>query len=499
MGDTTILPLGAAAQEDNDPHRLDYIRKDQYDRPVSARVSASEIRALVLAVVVIAPSLLAVLSLIQLASCWGQQYDLSAGCTLATGLFWLYIIALVAGALSAVLVAVWGRLARVRAEIARASITRDRYSNPVSVAAIHRQDQRMVASYFVSAQQAEIAMAPYKMLPAGLDAYNVSQPAVKADAPALTVSAEQVISLVSDEGWLPWLLDVPHTMIAGSSGTGKTTLARVALAERLRAGYSGLVVDPKGKEWFGLPVVGGGRKFGEILDALASVHAEMGRRFEAYGAGERSFTPMVIVVDEVPDIMDACLDDRRRLVDGRWSRFVRQLGSLAREVQISVILLTQSPLVEDIGMNSAMRKNFSRIALGDEAPILIREERDPKRRAELQNLLRGQRYPAAMYRRGEVHLLDTANVPSLAERRVASPLAWQLSAPARADSKPKIAAYQAWARRLSADAWQAEVRRLASLPGKRRGGYALTIEQIRALVGRDQNTVAALCRDARGE
>jgi len=335
-------------------------------------------------------------------------------------------------------------------------------------------------------------------------AYTLTQPQAK----AIDATPQQIIdmgalpapglALAPDDTWLPWLLEVPHTMIAGSTGTGKTTLARIAVAERLRAGYAGIVVDPKGKEWFGLPVVGGGRKFPEILGTLDDVRAEMGRRFEAYGNGERSFSPLVIVVDEVPDIMDACLDDRRRLVDGRWSRFVRQLGSLAREVQISVILLTQSPLVEDIGMNSAMRKNFSRIALGDEAPILIREERDPKRRAELQNLLRGQGYPAAMYRRGEVHLLDTVNVPSLAARGVSNAQAWQPTPRKAISTADAVSKYQAWARRLDDAAWRAEVQRLATLAGDRRGGYKLTIEQIRALVGRDQNVVATLVREARG-
>ncbi len=433
MGDNkTFMPLGGAAQLDNDDHRHDYIRADQYDKPIAAKMSASEIKAIGLVIGALGPGLLLLLTAVQGVSCWGQRYDFTTGCRLASGLLWTYIVGGVLLALGAAVTLLWGRVQRVRAETARANITRDRYSNPVSVSQVHAQPLEVSAGYFRAAQEAEIAMAPYKMLPAGLDAYSVGNQPTKPEAPAVSLLADSnAAALVSDVEWLTWLAEQPHTMIAGGTGTGKTTLARVSMVERLALGYAGIVVDPKGKEWFGLPVIGGGRKFAEILATLDSIKVEMGDRFEAYGAGERSFQPIAVLVDEVPDIMDACLDDRRRLVDGRWSRFARQLGSLAREIGISVQLMTQSPLVEDIGMNSAMRKNFGRIALGDEAPLLIREERDPKRRAALQDLLRGQQYPAAMMRRGQVHLLDTSNVVNLAARKIVQPLGWT-PAPAKA-------------------------------------------------------------------
>lgn len=252
------------------------------------------------------------------------------------------------------------------------------------------------------------------------------------DAPyeeAEIVPEEDVIGLVPDSEWLSWLTEMPHTMIAGGTGTGKTTLSRIELYERLHIGYAGIVLDPKGKDWYGLPVFGGGRDFEAILSVLDQLHSEMASRFREYNDGQRQFQPIKVLVDEVPDIMDSCLDMRRKLVDGRWSRFARQLGSLAREIGMSVTLMTQSPLVEDIGMNSAMRKNFTRIALGDEAPRLLREERDNKRRAQLQDLLRGQQYPAAMMRRGQVYLLDTSNVPRLAQRYLANPLHWSVAMP----------------------------------------------------------------------
>lgn len=305
---------------------------------------------------------------------------------------------------------------------------RTRYGDPEHVS-VHEGAQalELAVSRYLAATQLEQAIAPHKRY-SGIETLNEgAHTEVKTDlgAPPLLAAPAETSGLIPPDTFLPWLMELHHAMIAGGTGTGKTTFARIVLGERLRQGYSGLVIDPKGKDWYGLPVVGGGRKFGEILSALDSVRQEMDRRFDAYGNGVRDFEPLVVLVDEVPDIMEACRDDRRRVVDGRWMRFVKQLGSLAREVQISVVLLTQSPLVEDVGMNSAMRKNFTRVALGDEAPALIADDTDAKHRQELRELLKGQAYPAALYRRGAVHLLDTASVPTLADRPVRDAQGWQ--------------------------------------------------------------------------
>lgn len=290
-----------------------------------------------------------------------------------------------------------------------------------------------------------------RLFPVAAQVTNTTVPPMLPDPSVIDaepVIEEAPIALVPDSEWRGWLTEMPHTMIAGGTGTGKTTLARIDLYERLSIGYAGIVLDPKGKDWYGLPVYGGGRDFEAILSTLDQLHAEMASRFREYNEGARVFQPIKALVDEVPDIMDSCLDMRRKLVDGRWARFARQLGSLAREIGMSVTLMTQSPLVEDIGMNSSMRKNFTRIALGDEAPRLIREEGDPSRRAQLKDLLRGQQYPAAMFRRGQVHLLDTSNVVRLSQRYLANPLHWSV-APSQ-PIKPVVSAAAHAARAVSA-------------------------------------------------
>lgn len=259
-------------------------------------------------------------------------------------------------------------------------------------------------------------------------------PQPKTEAPLLLTSGP---SLVPDREWLGWLNEAPHGLIAGSTNSGKTTIARIALRQALEGGAAGFVIDPKGKDWYGLPVVGSGRQFAPILSALDGVREEMQQRFLAYGQGERVFTPLVIVVDEVPDIMDACKNARGTISDPRWSLFARSLGSLAREVQIRVWLLTQSPNVEDIGINGGMRANYTRLALREKIPLLLNEDVDPARREALRKLYSGQQHPAAMIRNGQAHLLDTSRVVDLSSQPYRG-MGWLPPVDCQQPTKPSI-------------------------------------------------------------
>lgn len=308
--------------------------------------------------------------------------------------------------------------ARAWLGVQQARVVRTRHGVPVDVVAQMRLDPLLLEAQAV---QLELARAPYLQHP-NLSTLSSSGGA-KAEAPAQL--AAPTIDLVPDSEWLPWLGDAPHGMIAGSTGSGKSTFARLALRQALEVGARGCIVDPKGKDWYGLPVVGAGRQFEPILQALDGVRAELEARYLAYGGGVRDFDPIVVLVDEVPDIMDSCRNERGSVSDARWSQFARSLGSLAREVQIRVVLLTQSPNVEDIGMNSGMRSNYTRIALREKIPLLINEDVDPARREQLRRLYSGQKHPAAIYRDGQVHLLDTRRVVELAAQPVQGARGWQ--------------------------------------------------------------------------
>ena len=286
MADTkTIMPLGAAAQADNyDLTRSDYIRPDQHDRPITTKTSAAEIRAIGFVVGGLGAGLLALLSLVQWVSCWGQSYDLTRGCVAASILFWGYVSFVVVLALAGALVLLWGRVARILAETARANITRDRYSNPVSVRAVHDLSIKETAAFFAMAQQAEIAMAPYKTLPAGLDVYT----ATAAPSPAAPAQLTEAPALIGDNEWLKWIDAMPHLLIAGRTNAGKTTLARAVLSERTKGHEQLLILDPHDQpgKW-SVEATGGGRDFAAILDALAGVLLQAVRP----GPADRSVRP----------------------------------------------------------------------------------------------------------------------------------------------------------------------------------------------------------------
>lgn len=315
---------------------------------------------------------------------------------LSSVLGWLLLLlALVAA------VALVGTLAaRGYVSVQHARVIRTAHGAPVDVVAAMRVDPLVAEAQQIQLRMAE---APYLQYP---NLSTLSQPntaATKPEAPMLLAAGP---ALVPDREWLAWIERTPHLMIAGRTNAGKTTLATAILASRTSEQLA--ILDPHDQpgKWFGSVAIGGGRDYESIFDALEGLLSEMDTRYDAYNAGESRFARLTALIDEVPAIV---LRDKKL-----WAQFASQLGSEARKVNMSMVLLTQSPLVRDIEISSVMRENFTRIALGDQASELLKEETDRTRKQSLLELLKGLEYPAAMEYRGELHLLDTTNVPSLA-------------------------------------------------------------------------------------
>lgn len=319
-------------------------------------------------------------------------------------------------------------------------------------------------------------------------AYTLSssgQPALpQLPGPATPLLPALGLGLVPEADWLGWTDQLPHVLCAGRTDAGKTTLAEAIIARRANAGDRLVILDPhyQAGKWLGLPAIGGGEDYAAIYAAFGELMRESAQRYQQFGAGQptEAFQRLTVIVDEVPAIIQEAVINGKIINQRRyaaWLAFASKLGSTARKVRISVILLSQSHLIRDIYISSAMRENFSRIALGDKAAELLREEPDSKRRGMLLDLLRGRRYPAAMEYRGDWYALRNDDIPQLARLAIARPEAWQAAATPAA--KSPLDSLRAVAQ-AHPDKRAAIVRQMA-----RRGGYTRSQMQYASMLRMD--------------
>jgi S-DNA-T family DNA segregation ATPase FtsK/SpoIIIE len=168
----------------------------------------------------------------------------------------------------------------------------------------------------------------------------------------------QTAVLGLDEEGMPLLLRLPspevgHVLVAGTTGSGKTALARsmaVSLALHNRQGEVQLVViDPKGRGYGALsglphllwPVVREASEATYVLNDLVKLMLDRDR--------EKVCEPrLVVVIDELADLVEA---GGRGVV-----RSITRLTQRGREAGIHVIGCTQKPTVDAIG--SLVKSNF---------------------------------------------------------------------------------------------------------------------------------------------
>jgi ABC-type glutathione transport system ATPase component len=134
-----------------------------------------------------------------------------------------------------------------------------------------------------------------------------------------------------------------HTAIIGATGDGKTTLA-TWLASQLQGDR--LVADihyAKG-DWQGLTVMGAGRNFDEIAHMMQASLEEMDRRYQARLQGQRDFTNITLIIEEIgsiaedPTSADICKE------------FLPKTLREARKIGIKLILLGHGLEVESLGV-----------------------------------------------------------------------------------------------------------------------------------------------------
>jgi DNA segregation ATPase FtsK/SpoIIIE-like protein len=199
------------------------------------------------------------------------------------------------------------------------------------------------------------------------------------DTPSLWPLLEQLpapgpgalpILLGVDVDGSPIILDLasaPHLLIAGTSGSGKTTLVHQILASLVSRFAASdlelLLVDPKGTDlamFQGISHLGGGKIVFEARDAVEAIVDVVEQTFETRTrvlaesglgsvaelnrtSGRTSVRPIVIVVEELADLVDA-LDNREERE--KFLRALVRIGQRARSIGIHLILVTQRPSAE---------------------------------------------------------------------------------------------------------------------------------------------------------
>jgi hypothetical protein len=230
-------------------------------------------------------------------------------------------------------------------------------------------------------------------------------PAHNQQACRTAVSPPALLQTRPHAQWWPIVTrQVHHLLLVGESQEGKTTTARALLQARALTDTI-LVIDPHGKlnDW-GVPVVGMGRDWGAIDEALIALEQELSRR---YTPDEPLGEPLSIFFDEWPAIAANCPSAKRVLLA------LAQEGAKAR---MRLVVLAQQATVEGLGIKGQgdARRNFARLLLGSFA---LREIPD----------IAGQSWPAVLDWRGEMQSVDRQYLPRLVEQRTVQPHIWSFA------------------------------------------------------------------------
>lgn len=176
-------------------------------------------------------------------------------------------------------------------------------------------------------------------------------------APAAAVEPELwAPSTLSLGDGLKRLIEEKALIVLGPKGSGKTTFGLALLHAVIHLGYEFCVIDPHAElnDWpEDLVVAGAGRDYAQANAYIKAVYAEMDIRYKRENKARR--TPLFVFIDEVPGISAKCKN---------WS-LTDDIVREARKVDIHFIILSQSELVKDIGLNTASKTNFTTLALGN--------------------------------------------------------------------------------------------------------------------------------------
>jgi hypothetical protein len=169
-----------------------------------------------------------------------------------------------------------------------------------------------------------------------------------------------------------------------------------------------IILDPKWKpgKWGGAPAVSidDDLSYTAIEQACLDVLDELKQRQVALKSGTDSFTPLTVIVEELPTVLDEC---------PTAPQLFKRLGQIGRELRIRVIGLSQSDRVKTLKLEGEgdARNNYTFIRLGEHAMKVAPAAATMQRAATLEW-------------RGKHLLIDTSEVPTLVQQPIAQSRWW---------------------------------------------------------------------------
>lgn len=204
--------------------------------------------------------------------------------------------------------------------------------------------------------------------------------------------------------------EAPHTLIIGSTGSGKTWLAQALAATRTG---SIAILDPKWKpgKWGGAPTitVDDDLSYTSLEVACQSILEELKKRQVALKHGKDAFQPLTIIVEELPTMLDEC---------PTAPLLFKRLGQLGRELRIRIIGLSQSDRVKTLKLEGEgdARSNYLFLRLGEHAIKACARAAELARPATIE--WHKQNYP-----------IDVTRIPDLVEHPIPATRWWKVAIP----------------------------------------------------------------------
>lgn len=173
--------------------------------------------------------------------------------------------------------------------------------------------------------------------------------------------AEDVLTAAPDpapliaEGALEYILRAERRLISGASGSGKSSLAKHIIWQEWQRGTPTIPIDPhhEGEAMLGFPVIGAGRRYDLIEQAIETLYLAMDVRYKQAAAGFQfsTFDSWHIIIDELTAIL------------ANTSKATLEMLTLliieSRKVRVRLTVLGHSYNVADLGLSGPIRSSLS--------------------------------------------------------------------------------------------------------------------------------------------